>query len=517
MFSNSIVVQEVLTKDGPIPASERYDDYVSLEGFVESFVEQNPSVNIRMFLHKSILFLRDGERYIYANQSEQESIDSTILSRDLRTRWIYNPAIHSQHSNQGYFSVLVDILSLRGFGERLAYVSFELEDSTVREVLSNMDTPSVSNVYVIDHEGRVLSALRDDVHMPQDAQALLAKDILQSDKGTHSTSVITGERDSLFVYTQLNNFPLTLAVEIPTKEIQDRSREILYQFIWITLLVIGISFVISYAISAGMTRRIQRLVSAMQTIESSDFTVQVPTNEVDEIGIMTKKFNWMVNRISFLIQTVYKTDMEKKQAELNLLQTQINPHFLYNTLDSINWLAIRHKADDIVYMIQNLSEFMRLSLNSDRKVTIQTEIRHLQAYFNIQKYRFEQLIHLKLEVPRELYAYQMISLILQPLVENALIHGILKEDGREGTITIRGELNDDVILLEVMDDGIGMTKDELKKINEHLLQQPDSSRSRGLRNVNQRITMEYGEEFGLNIISEQGRGTSCIIVFPAIK
>lgn len=507
LFSNNIVVQDVLTKEGFISPSERYDDYMNLNRLVETFVKQNQFVDVRMLIKQRILFLDDSERYIYSNNLQFEPESQLLFQRDLRTHWIHHPVKND-------FSVIVDILSLKGFGERLAFVSFDLDEEAVRNVLNNMGTQGISNLYLIDEKGRNLFSLRNNTE--DELSSVVLEQIKQSGSNMYTTQLIEGKGDTLTVHTKLNNFPFFLVALIPMKEIQNRSMEILRKFLWITLLVVAISFVVSYLISAGMTRRIKHLVSAMQTIETSDFTVQVQTDYVDEIGILTRRFNWMVNRIRLLIQTVYKSDMEKKQAELNLLQTQINPHFLYNTLDSINWLAVRHQADDIVFMIQNLSEFMRLSLNSDRKVTVQTEIRHLLAYFNIQKYRFEDYIHLRLEVPRELYAYRMISLILQPLVENALIHGILKEDGREGTITVRGELNEGIIFLEVMDDGVGMSNEKLEQITEHV-RQPINGLGQGLRNVHQRICIEYGEEYGLNVLSEPGKGTSCIVVFPAGK
>ncbi|MBC8080005.1 MAG: histidine kinase [Gorillibacterium sp.] len=519
LFSNNLVLQDVLTKSSSRNTAEKYDDYLSLEKVVQTFERPESPLRIKLYLNEEIRFLNDMERYIYRKEGYPLKEQSSVFTRSFRSHWVFSdsdtPGVSLEKNKR--FTFISDVMSIRQYGDRLAVASFELSEQAMKQIMDPMAMDAISNLYLLDGQGRVLSTLRDVPTGTEPITATMWSAILSRGSSGGTARSGGGREESLYVSTKLKDYPLYLTAVIPTSEIRNRSRDILFNFLWISILIIIISFLVAYRVTAGMTGRIRRLAHAMGTIETSDFSVQVPTEHEDEIGLLSRKFNWMVSRIRILIDDVYKADVEKKEAELNLLQAQINPHFLYNTLDSINWLAFKYKADDIAYMIRNLSDFFRLSQNTGRKVTLETELRHMQAYFNLQKYRFEDRIELELDVPQELYGVETLSLVLQPLVENALLHGILKEEGRRGTITIRAELVEEegVIILEVSDDGLGMTEEKCQQLSEHLMHHYDPDLGKGLRNVHQRIRIHYGAQFGLNVISAEGEGTSCVLVFPS--
>ncbi|MBC8059958.1 MAG: sensor histidine kinase, partial [Clostridiaceae bacterium] len=311
--------------------------------------------------------------------------------------------------------------------------------------------------------------------------------------------------------------PFYIVANIPNDEITKGGLQILKKFSFIAIIILIISFLIAYVISDSITKRINQLIDVMANVENSKFSVQVPVVYNDEISVLKRNFNWMVERIRNLIDAVYKSNIEKKEAELKLLQAQINPHFLYNTLDSINWLAVRTDASEISYIVKNLSDYLRIGLNKGEDMTsIENEIKHIYAYFNIQKFRFEDKINLEVNITSEILNHKTITLVLQPLVENAILHGILKEEGRKGVITITAEEIEGMIILEVKDNGIGIEKDTLLKILENMNNFTNADMGYGLRNVHQRIRYKFGEEYGLNIISEKDKGTSCLLIFPAI-
>lgn len=241
--------------------------------------------------------------------------------------------------------------------------------------------------------------------------------------------------------------------------------------------------------------------------------------EIDELSY---NFNDKIIRIKELIENIKIEQKNKKNTELWLLQAQINPHFLYNTLDTVVWMAEAGDSKKVVDMITALSSFLRIGLNKGKKfIQIREEIRHIESYLKIQKFRYDDILEYSIEIEDSLYDMRILKLLLQPLVENALYHGIkYKREG--GGIRIRGYEKDNNIILEVIDNGVGMDENKLNKIKDVIentsLENSDIIRttgdSFGLYNVAERIRLYYGNEYGLDIDSKENIGTKVTIVLP---
>ena len=241
--------------------------------------------------------------------------------------------------------------------------------------------------------------------------------------------------------------------------------------------------------------------------------------EIDELSY---NFNDKIIRIKELIENIKIEQKNKKNTELWLLQAQINPHFLYNTLDTVVWMAEAGDSKKVVDMITALSSFLRIGLNKGKKfIQIREEIRHIESYLKIQKFRYDDILEYSIEIEDSLYDMRILKLLLQPLVENALYHGIkYKREG--GGIRIRGYEKDNNIILEVIDNGVGMDENKLNKIKAVIentsLENSDIIRttgdSFGLYNVAERIRLYYGNEYGLDIESKENIGTKVTIVLP---
>ena len=242
--------------------------------------------------------------------------------------------------------------------------------------------------------------------------------------------------------------------------------------------------------------------------------------EIDELSY---NFNDKIIRIKELIENIKIEQKNKKNTELWLLQAQINPHFLYNTLDTVVWMAEAGDSKKVVDMITALSSFLRIGLNKGKKfIQIREEIRHIESYLKIQKFRYDDILEYSIEIEDSLYDMRILKLLLQPLVENALYHGIkYKREG--GSIRIRGYEKDNNIILEVIDNGVGMDENKLNKIKALIentsLENSDIIRttgdSFGLYNVAERIRLYYGNEYGLDIESRENVGTTVTIILPA--
>ena len=284
----------------------------------------------------------------------------------------------------------------------------------------------------------------------------------------------------------------------------------------IAVLTIGLAMAVMQ-ITTGMLRPIQVLAQAAGRISKGDLDARADVDSRDEIAVLADRFNDMAGNIQTLVVKVREDEQKMRKADLRLLQEQINPHFLYNTLDNIVWLIEGNEPDEAVEMVVTLSEFFRLVLSKGKEfITIRQEEQHISSYLQIQGKRYHDILDYHIYIDPGIYEYQIPKLTLQPLVENALYHGIKYKRSR-GMIEITGTQEGENLYLTVADDGVGMNEEELKKLEKEISRPCKETESGfGLANVNERIRMYFGAEFGMKIWSEKGSGTRITIEIPAI-
>lgn len=291
--------------------------------------------------------------------------------------------------------------------------------------------------------------------------------------------------------------------------------------IYVVLMALAIVFSVlaAWAISRGIYAPIKKLHDVTTTITRNDLQALVTRNNVDEITELGMSFNIMIQRIRELVEAKTREQENLQKAELRALQAQINPHFLYNTLDTIIWMAESHRTDQVIQIVRALSSFFRLSLSRGRDwITIAEEVERTRSYLTIQKMRYRDILDYQIEVEERAQDNTILKLILQPLVENALYHGI-KNKRSGGTISVRvTQPNADEVMLEVKDNGIGIPVEKLAKIQALLAgdgsEMPLDS-GFGIENVHKRVKLYYGQSYGLSIRSEMNVGTCATIVIPA--
>lgn len=268
-------------------------------------------------------------------------------------------------------------------------------------------------------------------------------------------------------------------------------------------------------IPRGITKPIRYLNSVTKEVADGNLGVRVHMAHGAEMKILADSLNVMIEKIQTLIDNVMLEQMRLREAELEILQMQINPHFLYNTLDTIVWLAEAGNKDAVVEMVQTLSEFFRSSLNGGKDVvSIESEIRHISSYLQIQQVRYQDILDYEISLPKEIESVQIPKITLQPLVENALYHGIKYKRGK-GKIVVSGRMEENRCVLSVCDDGVGMTKERLRQVRDGLtIKVDDTNDFYGLYNVNERIRLKFGEEYGLHIDSVLQEGTTVEVWLP---
>jgi two-component system sensor histidine kinase YesM len=278
------------------------------------------------------------------------------------------------------------------------------------------------------------------------------------------------------------------------------------------------SIVAAWRISKSIYVPIKKLHDVTTTIARHDIEALVTADNADEITELGLSFNIMVGKIKELLDAKIEEHENLKKAELRALQAQINPHFLYNTLDAIIWMAEAKRMDQVVELVRVLSRFFRITLSKGKDwITVRDEIEHVESYLAIQKMRYRDILDYQIDVPDDMRNGQMLKLTLQPLVENALYHGI-KNKRKGGVIVVRGRLDGDLLQIEVEDNGIGMTQEQLAQIRMLLDTESGDAvvgeNGYGITNVNQRIKLYYGQEYGLVIESEYLHGTRVSLVIP---
>ena len=294
-----------------------------------------------------------------------------------------------------------------------------------------------------------------------------------------------------------------------------------WQIVSIILIIsaVGFAVVAAWSLSRSIYTPIKKLHDVTTTITKNDLQALMTSDNVDEITELGMSFNIMIGKIKELLDSKMKEQENLKKAELRALQAQINPHFLYNTLDTIIWMAESKKTEQVIEIVGALSKFFRISLSKGMDwVTIGEEVERIRSYLTIQKMRYRDILDFNISVDEDVTENTILKLILQPLVENALYHGI-KNKRQGGTISIRARRkNDDEILIEVEDDGIGFTPEKLAQLRAELEDDTGDLKLESgfaIGNVNKRIHLYYGMPYGLSIESEYTSGTRVTLVIPA--
>ena len=283
----------------------------------------------------------------------------------------------------------------------------------------------------------------------------------------------------------------------------------------------GITIVIlflSYYIPLSITRPIRELSKVTDQVAKGDLSVRTNIRAGAEVGILSDSLNTMIDKINELLTQVTKEQIRLRKAEFEILQSQINPHFLYNTLDTIVWLAEAEEPQKVVSMVESLSDFFRTSLNHGKDiVTIKEELQHVNSYLKIQQVRYQDILEYEIHASEELGKYLIPKITIQPLVENALYHGIKNKRGL-GIIIISVSKGEDSLLVKVEDNGIGMSEERLLQVVEGIKHKtPNEKNMYGLYNVNERIRLNFGEEYKISISSIYKEGTIVSVNLPCIE
>ena len=305
--------------------------------------------------------------------------------------------------------------------------------------------------------------------------------------------------------------------EIREQTVEER-RNLIRVAVIILVLVLGVSVISAVLITRSITRPVRMLCDGAEEIGQGHLDTRISIAAGNELSIVGDSFNRMARQITVLIADIKEEQIYNRNMEQKLLQAQINPHFLYNTLDNILWLSEDGRKDDVQALVMSLSQFFRTTLSGGRDIILlREEISHVEAYLQIQKFRYQDILSYEIHVPENLMNVSVIKMTLQPLVENALYHGIKNRRGM-GLLTITAWAEEEYVCIRVSDNGIGMREDELQYARDLVSgdrKPAEDNTGFGLANAAERLRLNFGEKYRIQIDSTYGEGTSVTVYNPA--
>ncbi len=418
-----------------------------------------------------------------------------------------NIVTEDNYSIDDVFSVMKTVTD-PGTGARMGVLLFDIKHEFIASAIRDANIGESGFVFILDDQNHM-------VYAPANRIVYRIRPEWLWNETEPVTAVIGSEKYQISY--QVSAYTGWKVVSVSSyQEIMGGVNTMMFMFGALLILTLVTVFVVAVKLSETITKPIVRLRNLMKQTKKGDLSVRFTGDYLDEVSELGRRFNEMLERIQGLMDEVYREQENKRKAQLKVVQEQFKPHFLYNTLDTIGWMAREHSAFDIVHIVDALTNVFRISLSRGKDyITIKEEILYISNYLYIQKIRYGPKVQYEIQVDDKCMNVVLPKLILQPLVENAIYHGVKMKSG-DGHLKITGGLLDGWVTLEVQDDGKGMEKEQAESLS-RLLNEPElvsESQSFGLFYIKERLRLRYGEQFHVLVESEEGQGTRIVIRIP---
>lgn len=441
----------------------------------------------------------------------QEFLDSDAITMDLPTRLDQQT---KQDDNWAIFNVrkIFDM----GNGKLLGVMIISIDINFVDKLNNRLQEASRNSFTIVDAEEKIIynsdyrligRPFNEGFKLDNEKQTMSERQVVSS-----------GGKDYILIRTPFEYHDWTTYLYMPVDELALEGNIMKRNLFYIVIILLLFAFLSSFYLSNLITRPIKKLMKNMTLVQQGKFMNLPDVKSNDEIGLLSARFEQMSAELNRLVERIYQEQEEKTEAEIRALQAQINPHFLYNTLNSVKWIASMQRADKIVEMTEALISILRYSSkNENRLVPIREELDHIKHYFTIQKVRYFNKIDVFYEVDESLVEFSILKLSIQPLVENAIFHGVADLD-EEGIITITvAQCGENDIAVTVADNGKGMDEEKVARLKQQLIGVEKGTGGIGVSNVHSRIRRVFGAGYGISFRSKEGGGSSFTITIPKRK
>lgn len=392
---------------------------------------------------------------------------------------------------ENYIYVSRNLKNPTKLSEYIGHIKLALSGSSIKESIMENQQNEQTSYFIITPDNEISTFTEGNQYSLQNDFSVSYEKLLELSKKSVSSQI--HDQQIISAYPFESNDLILYSITQPGVFLTVKHSFLLNMAV-ISLFVIGCSVLLSIRFSNIITTPLKHLGTQMASLSNENFSIRTDIKGCEEISMLAEQFNTMAERLEFLYRQVYMGELKLKQSQLDMLQTQINPHFLYNTLDTIYWMSQMNDNKNVGIMISNLSQMMRMALapKSNDKIPLSQELEHLACYLNIQKIRYGKKVDFRLNAAPELHAEYVLSFLLQPLVENALIHGL--SSCTQGIVKIDIYAENDNIIYEVANDGVPINQQEIYNI---LKSREKGMKGFALRNINDRIVLKYGEDYSL--------------------
>lgn len=402
-----------------------------------------------------------------------------------------------------------------GLWNPIGLIAVEANISNMETQVAELDKVTRGKSLIVDQDGKVVYDSDQKLLTMDISQTMLFRNA-QGAAGSFYDTVSGKQRLNIYSSSAKTNWKVIIS--IPVDELTRDVKLTRNATLLATLIIIILALFISIVLSFALTKPLKQMIQLMKRVQNGELDVNFLVKRRDEIGLLGHQFNRMLARIRELIQDIYRIEEQKKEAELHALQSQINPHFIYNTLESIRMTAEINDDVEAADMISILGKLLRYSTGElTGQTTMKQELLYVRNYVELLNCRYPGRFVLQIDVPEELNDYNIIKLVFQPIIENAAYHGL--DDSKEHMhISIRCEFTAHKLLFHIRDDGCGMDQQTLDKLKDDLRRETPHKKSInggiGMKNVHQRVQLNYGAAYGIELFSKQGEGTDVILALP---
>jgi len=509
---NEKTIPEILSKEASdYPVSDQIEDMLYLTQYLKSFEDKEDIEKVRLYVPSGLVYSSENVNLFNFDEITATEWYLRMYNNTFTLAYLPSQLLQGENNNPEVLSVARFIINAVNYKEKLGILRIDFIKSDFEQVIDNANTIEGGLTYLENSLGEIVAASNGELLN----QYRLPSETTDSGNNTGNFEhILLNNEKAMFRIKLIPNTDWKMITVIPENLITDKIRSTMNQLLVIMMIISLIAYVLAFSIAHFMAKRISILKTQMNKVQQGILEPLVNTGSNDEIGELILDYNFMISKIKLLMEEQYQSGQRLKAAELKVLQAQINPHFLYNTLELINRLSKKNKVCEIDEVIHSLTRFYRINLSKgDDFITLREELEHVSAYVSIQNMRFKNKITFEVDVAPEFMDMLVPKIILQPIVENSIVHGIMEKNDGMGMIRIFSSVEGDNLILSVQDNGKGVPDDVLARINYGQLF--NSKGSYGIRNVVERIKLIYGDAYGLEYLSKYNEGTTVRIKLPS--
>lgn len=526
-ISGDIIKDEVFTRlltDSSVPSGVKNSSalYTEIASFTQSIDAKIDGINITDIK----IYMDTPYKKIYTDPVLSNGILRPIsdiqnsywhgIFASTKKRQLLCPSLYltsEEEKNSGQISFTRRISTRNA--EESAYVSVYFNKYYINSLLKKYTTLQESAKYIINERDALVAS--SDTNLVG-KYLVYYNEIppLVPDTNKFETKYFSSDR-CYISYQVINGTGWYMISVIPVNSIWSENKILIIEFLLSYVIILAFACIISLNLSNSIVKRILAVIKKMKSVKTAKPAPLVTQTAHDEIGDLIETYNYMVGQITRLAEEQLKTSSELRTAEFKALQAQINPHFLYNTLDMINWLSKKGLNEKVSDAVQALSKFYKMTLSKGNiVVSIEEELEHVSLYIRLQNMRYNNKIHYTVDIPGNMLEYTIPKIIFQPVVENAIQHGIFCKESKEGNIVITGWMEDDILVFLISDDGVGIPSEKIDQLLAGKIQSSSGS-GVGILNTHNRLQLYYDNNFGLSYHSKEGEYTEVEIRIPADK